>query len=128
MSPSLPCARPDAGGTRGDLSLADREALICGLDQVEDELRHEHFHFREDDEDIHMAIERRLTEIVGVVGGRLLTACSRNDQAVSDLVLYVRARGLAAQEQITQLMAALLRRAEEHIDWPMSGYTHLQRA
>jgi argininosuccinate lyase len=84
--------------------------------------------FEPDDEDIHMAIERRLTEIVGPVGGRLHTARSRNDQVVTDLAMYTRTQSIAAQDAITGLMVALLERAEAHIDWPMPGYTHLQRA
>ncbi|MGA9874422.1 MAG: argininosuccinate lyase [Solirubrobacteraceae bacterium] len=80
------------------------------------------------DEDIHMAIERRLTEIVGPVGGKLHTARSRNDQVATDLVLFTRARAREAQQAIEQLMGVLLKRAEQHLDWPLPGYTHLQRA
>src|SRR5260370_28720016 len=75
-----------------------------------------------------MAIERRLTEIAGPVGGRLHTARSRNDQVVTDLAIYTRERASAAQAAIAGLMGVLLARAEEHVDWPMPGYTHLQRA
>jgi argininosuccinate lyase len=107
---------------------ADRDALLTGLDQVAHELETGGFRFDADDEDIHMAIERRLTEIVGPVGGRLHTARSRNDQVVTDLAMYTRERSAAAQGAITTLMAALLERAEEHLDWAMPGYTHLQRA
>src|SRR3954451_18881588 len=65
---------------RGIVEEADRDALLAGLDGVERELADGTFEFRDDDEDIHMAIERRLTEIAGPVGGRLHTARSRNDQ------------------------------------------------
>jgi argininosuccinate lyase len=106
----------------------DRDELLAGLDAVEHELRTGGFPFLEDDEDIHMAIERRLTEIAGPVGGRLHTARSRNDQVVTDLAMYTREQAIAAQEAISGLMATLLKRAEEHADWPMPGYTHLQRA
>jgi len=106
----------------------DREALLAGLDAVERELAEDRFAFREDDEDIHMAIERRLTEIAGPVGGRLHTARSRNDQVVTDLAMYTRERACEAQVVLRGLMRALLARAEEHVDWPMPGYTHLQRA
>jgi argininosuccinate lyase len=106
---------------------ADRDALLHGLDQVEAELREQRFAFSEHDEDIHMAIERRVTEITGSVGGRLHTARSRNDQVATDIALYTRDRAHAAQAHITAVMEVLLRRAEEHIDWPMPGYTHLQR-
>jgi len=65
---------------RGIIAAEDRDAILAGLDEVEGELKEGRFPFREDDEDIHMAIERRLTEVAGPVGGRLHTARSRNDQ------------------------------------------------
>ena len=113
---------------RGIVSAADRDALFAGLDAVEAELREARFPFAPDDEDIHMAIERRLTEIAGPVGGRLHTARSRNDQVVTDLAMYTRDAAAQAAVAAGELMAALLERAREHADWPMPGYTHLQRA
>jgi argininosuccinate lyase len=113
---------------RGILSEEDRDALLRGLDEVEAELAEQRFAFGEQDEDIHMAVERRLTELVGPVGGRLHTARSRNDQVATDVALYARARAGAAREAIGELMAALLAQAEDHVDWPLPGYTHLQRA
>ncbi|MGO8906745.1 MAG: argininosuccinate lyase [Solirubrobacteraceae bacterium] len=113
---------------RSIITAEDRDALLEGLDLVERELLEGRFPFAPDDEDIHMAIERRLTEIAGPVGGRLHTARSRNDQVVTDLAMYTRERCAAAQLAIGALMTALLERAEEHVDWPMPGYTHLQRA
>jgi argininosuccinate lyase len=106
----------------------DRDAILTGLDAVERELAEERFPFREDDEDIHMAIERRLTELAGPVGGKLHTARSRNDQVVTDLVVYTRESAREARTAVTGLMAAVLASAEAHLDWPMPGYTHLQRA
>src|ERR1700694_4713265 len=111
---------------RGIITAEDRDALLAGLDAVEHELREERFAFAEDDEDIHSAIERRLTEIAGPVGGRLHTARSRNDQVVTDLAIYTRERAAAAGLAVTALMAALLARAEEHRDWPMPGSNHPQ--
>jgi argininosuccinate lyase len=113
---------------RGIIAAEDRDALLAGLDHVEQELSEGRFSFADDDEDIHMAIERRLTEIAGSVGGRLHTARSRNDQVVTDLAMYTRERTAAAQTAVLGLMRRLLARAEEHLDWPMPGYTHLQRA
>jgi argininosuccinate lyase len=113
---------------RGIIDAADRDALRAGLDAVEREFAEGRFPFSDDDEDIHMAIERRLTELAGPVGGRLHTARSRNDQVVTDLAMYTRERAAGAQRALAGLMAALLARAEEHVDWPMPGYTHLQRA
>ena len=75
-----------------------------------------------------MAIERRLTEIVGPVGGRLHTARSRNDQVATDVAMFVRAHAHEAIERIRRLAATLIDQAERHLDWPLPGYTHLQRA
>jgi argininosuccinate lyase len=113
---------------RGIVSQDDRDALLAALDAVANELAEERFEFHNDDEDIHMAIERRLTEIAGTVGGKLHTARSRNDQVVTDLAMYTRERSAAARAAIGELMRTLLARAEDHIDWPLPGYTHLQRA
>jgi argininosuccinate lyase len=107
---------------RAIITAVDRDALLAG------ELREGRFTFAEDDEDLHMAIERRLTEIAGPVAGRLHTARSRNDQVVTDLMMYARERAGVARTAITGLMGVLAARAEEHLDWPMPGYTHLQRA
>jgi argininosuccinate lyase len=113
---------------RGILTEAERDALLGGLDAVRGELEAGAFPFREDDEDIHMAVERRLTELAGPVGGKLHTARSRNDQVATDVALFCRetAGGLAAQ--VEELMGTLLDLAEAHLDWPLPGYTHLQRA
>src|ERR1700687_6047661 len=97
---------------RGIIADADRDALHAGLDAVESELVEGCFPFAPDDEDIHMAVERRLTEIAGPVGGRLHTARSRNDQVVTDLAIYTRERAAAAGLAVTALMAALVARAE----------------
>ncbi len=120
--------RPHAGGARDHRRAGVQAALLAGLDQVDAELREDRFEFRETDEDIHMALERRLTEVAGPVGGWLHTARSRNDQVATDMAMYARERARRAQELVTELMGALLGRAREHLDWPLPGYTHLQRA
>jgi argininosuccinate lyase len=112
----------------GIISAEERDELRRGLDQVETELRDGSFPFGEDDEDIHMAIERRLTELVGPVGGKLHTARSRNDQVATDMALFVRAHAHRAVEALTELAGTVVVLAEDHLDWPMPGYTHLQRA
>jgi argininosuccinate lyase len=112
----------------GIVAPADTAALLAGLDAVAAELAGGSFPFRDDDEDIHMAIERRLTELAGPVGGRLHTARSRNDQVATDVILYTRDQADRARDLLTRLMETLLTVAERHIDWPMPGYTHLQRA
>jgi argininosuccinate lyase len=123
-------SRAHAGmlAAQGIITPADRDALLAGLDAVAVELREGRFPFDPADEDIHMAIERRLTEVAGPVGGRLHTARSRNDQVVTDLAMYTRERAAQARAAIGGVMGALLARAQEHVDWPLPGYTHLQRA
>ncbi len=114
--------------TRGIVAEADAAELERGLVAVGEELEQDRFVFDPEDEDIHMAIERRLTELIGPVAGRLHTARSRNDQVATDVAMFVRARCEAADELTLELMRALLELAERHLDWPMPGYTHLQRA
>jgi argininosuccinate lyase len=106
----------------------DRDALLGALDAVEAELRDGSFDFGAGDEDIHMAVERRVTEIAGEAGGRLHTARSRNDQVATDVALFTRDRAHAAATALTQLAATLADAAEAHLDAPLPGYTHLQRA
>jgi argininosuccinate lyase len=113
---------------RGIVSTEDRNNLIEGIEEVEAELALGMFAFEDADEDIHMAIERRLTELAGPVGGKLHTARSRNDQVATDVAMFVLAHARAAHDSVSELMGALLHRAEEHLDWPLPGYTHLQRA
>ena len=113
---------------QGIITDSDRDELLRGLEQVRSELGDGSFPFADGDEDIHMAIERRLTEIIGPVGGRLHTARSRNDQVATDVAMFVRAHAGAARDSIGALARTLVAVAERHVDWPMPGYTHLQRA
>src|SRR5436305_1693510 len=105
-----------------------RDQLLSALEEVERELGEGTFRFDADDEDIHMAIERRVTELAGEAGGRLHTGRSRNDQVATDVALFVRAtarQAAGASQALAEQVAGL---AEAHLDWPMPGYTHLQRA
>jgi argininosuccinate lyase len=106
----------------------DLELIEGGLAAVRAEIEDDSFLVTDDDEDIHMAIERRLTEIIGPVGGKLHTARSRNDQVATDVAMLVRAHSLDARELLQRLMTTLVELAERHMDWRMPGYTHLQRA
>jgi argininosuccinate lyase len=112
----------------GIITESDRDELLNGLDRVQAELDDNEFTFLDSDEDIHMAVERRLTEIVGAVGGKLHTARSRNDQVATDMAMFTRAHALRAIEALQDLQTVIVRVAEAHLDWPMPGYTHLQRA
>ncbi len=106
----------------------DLEAIERGLEQVRTEVEEDRFEVQPGDEDVHMAIERRLTEIAGEAGARLHTARSRNDQVATDVAMLVRAHSLQARELLEALMGTIVELAERHLDWPMPGYTHLQRA
>ncbi len=112
----------------GLLSRSECDILLDGLDEVEREITEGEFPWELRDEDIHMAVERRLTELVGPVGGKVHTARSRNDQVALDLQLYLRAAVRGHLERILEVMEVLLRRATELKDTVMPGYTHLQRA
>jgi argininosuccinate lyase len=112
----------------GIISEHDRDELLSGLERVEAELEAGSFPFRTDDEDIHMAIERRLTEIAGPVGGRLQTARSRNDQVATDVAMFTRAHALTTVQRLGHLQSTIVQLADRHLDWAMPGYTHLQRA
>ena len=106
----------------------DLAALERGLDAVRREIEEDRFRVEPEDEDVHVAIERRLTEIAGPVGGKLHTARSRNDQVATDVAMLVRAHTLGAKELLLDLMGTLATVAERHLDWPAPAYTHLQRA
>ena len=112
----------------GIISAEDAAEIARGLDQVRDEIESDRFEIRPDEEDVHMAIERRLTELTGDAGARLHTARSRNDQVATDVAMLVRAHTLDAKSLLADLMGTLVELAERHLDWPMPGYTHLQRA
>jgi argininosuccinate lyase len=110
------------------IAVDDFEAIVRGLKEVKDELDAGTFPFSPDDEDIHMAIERRLTELVGDSGAKLHTARSRNDQVATDVTLFTRRRAEETIDRLDRLMKILLELAEANKKAPMPGYTHLQRA
>jgi argininosuccinate lyase len=112
----------------GVLTEEEAKDLRAGLDRVARELEDGSFSPSPSDEDVHMAIERRLTEIVGPLGGKLHTARSRNDQVATDLAIFVRTGCGRVEVRLADLMGTLVEMAERHLDWPMPGYTHLQRA
>jgi argininosuccinate lyase len=114
--------------SRDIISADDLADIERGLALIRAEIDDDSFRVEPGDEDIHMAIERRLIELIGPVGGKLHTARSRNDQVATDVALFVRAHTLQAKELVGGLLEVLVERAEEHLDWRMPAYTHLQRA
>ena len=112
----------------GVLSAEELERLDAGLERVRARIGERGFEFEEADEDIHMAIERLLEAEVGPLAGKLHTGRSRNDQVATDVAMVVQAHSLRAIELCGAVMGRILGLAESHRDWPMPGYTHLQRA
>ena len=102
--------------------------LVSGLEQVEAEFASGAFEVKPDDEDIHTAVERRLTELVGPVAGKLHTGRSRNDQVTTDLRLYLLEEITALRQALVRLQEAIVGKAEGHLGIIMPGYTHLQPA
>jgi argininosuccinate lyase len=112
----------------GLISNADADRIARGLKRIEREIDSGSFRFDLADEDIHLAIERRLTEVAGTAGARLHTARSRNDQVALDLRLYLADEIVAILDLFHGLKRSLLAVAEAHVESVMPGYTHLQRA
>ncbi len=112
----------------GILTADDATAILDALDQVEAELEADTFAFAPTDEDIHTAIERRVTELAGPPGAKLHTGRSRNDQVATDLRRFLQREGRAVARHIHRLQAVLLARAVDARDGYLPGYTHLQRA
>ncbi len=106
----------------------DAQRIVAGLRAIEREFARGAFRVKPEDEDIHMAVERRLIVKIGPVGGKLHTARSRNDQVVLDLRLYVRDAAAAIRAEIAALQQALAKLARTHAGAIMPGYTHLQPA
>jgi argininosuccinate lyase len=112
----------------GLLTSCEAKAIQAGLKEIEQEIEAGQFHFDVADEDIHLAIERRLTEKIGPAGAKLHTGRSRNDQVALDLRLYLRDEIKELLKLLGALIQALARLARNHTETLMPGYTHLQRA
>ena len=112
----------------GVLTRGETRTIVRGLASVKAELDRGRFRFLSSDEDIHMAIERRLTELIGPLGGKLHTGRSRNDQVALDIRLYLREQLDQLVEQLREFQRVLLAKAKANQTVAMPGYTHLQRA
>ncbi|MEM9540816.1 MAG: argininosuccinate lyase [Cyanobacteria bacterium P01_E01_bin.42] len=102
--------------------------LVTGLEQILLEYQEGNFNPGIEAEDVHFAVERRLTELVGDVGKKLHTARSRNDQVGTDIRLYLRDRIEEIRQQLRDFQQVLLKHAENNVETTIPGYTHLQRA
>ena len=110
------------------ISQEDCDAIVAGLTKIKGQIDKGEFPFSVALEDIHMNIEKRLTDDIGEAGGRLHTGRSRNDQCAVDLHMYVRKAVIEMGELIVDMQKALIETAEKYSDVIMPGYTHLQRA
>lgn len=112
----------------GVISDEELPELDRALADILDEVESGRFEFLPADEDVHMAVERRLGDLVGALAGKLHTGRSRNDQVATDIAMAAIAHSKRAVSLIRTTMGELLDLARRHRDWAMPGYTHLQRA
>src|SRR5574341_206138 len=110
------------------LTAGETRTIVRGLESVKAEFDRGRFRFLPSDEDIHMAIERRLIELIGPLGGKLHTGRSRNDQVALDIRLYLREWLDHLIGQLHEFQRVLLAKAKANRTVAMPGYTHLQRA
>jgi argininosuccinate lyase len=115
-------------GEQGIISKKEARQIVKGLESIGQEVQTGKFEFKVELEDVHMNIERELTERIGSVGGKLHTARSRNDQVATDFRLYVRDRTLSLSKLLKQARNVFVDLAETHLGVIMPGYTHLQIA
>jgi argininosuccinate lyase len=112
----------------GIISPEEGTQLVEGLEQIRQEYRRGEFNPGIDAEDVHFAVERRLTELVGDTGKKLHTARSRNDQVGTDTRLYLRDQITQIRQQLRSFQAVMIDLADQHVETLIPGYTHLQRA
>ncbi len=112
----------------GLLKAGELRAIVGGLERIESEIADGRFKFDIADEDIHLAVERRVIALVGAPGRKLHTGRSRNDQVALDMRLYLRDQIAGVIALVAELRAVLIRLARRHVATIMPGYTHLQRA
>ena len=110
------------------ISQDDQIKIENGLNQIKLEIENGEFVFKIEDEDIHMSIEKRLTEIIGSTAGKLHTARSRNDQVALDVRMYVRHQSLEIKELLINMENVLYTLSKKYKNTIIPGYTHLQRA
>lgn len=106
----------------------EKNKIIDGLNEIKDEIKENKFEFKIEDEDIHMAIEKKLIEKIGNIAKKLHTARSRNDQIALDMKLYTKDKIKDISFALKKLLNTLIKLSEENVDVYMPGYTHLQGA
>ena len=110
------------------ISFKIKNKIIYGLDKIEKEIKNNKFIFKNEYEDIHMSIEKRLHEIIGEEAGYLHIARSRNDQVITDFKLWMKVSTIKINDEIDKLIKSIIKLAEKNIDTIMPGFTHLKNA
>ena len=113
---------------RGIISKEDMEKISGGLLEIKKEIEEGRFEFSVELEDVHMNVEKRLTDDIGDAGARLHTARSRNDQCAADLHMYMRRHIAKLAEKLIAVEEAMMGVSEKYRDVILPGYTHMQRA
>ena len=104
------------------------EKILGGLLQLKKNAEAGELKFSVANEDIHLNLEKMLTDLIGPVGGKLHTGRSRNDQVATDIHLFLKKRVVEVIELIEAFQKTILKKAEQHVETIAPGYTHLQRA
>ena len=115
-------------GAQGILDSKDVEQILGGLAELKQKAAAGELEFSVANEDIHLNLEKMLTDIIGPVGGKLHTGRSRNDQVATDVHLFLKKRVLEVVGLIETFQKTILEKAEQHVETIAPGYTHLQRA
>ncbi|MCD4759014.1 MAG: argininosuccinate lyase [Arcobacteraceae bacterium] len=113
---------------QGIITVEDQEKIEAGLLRIKSEIEAGEFEWKIEHEDVHMAIESKLTEYIGDAGGRLHTARSRNDQVATDFALYVQDKTIVIKEKLENLIKTFVDIASKHTETLIPGMTHLQHA
>ena len=115
-------------GEKGIISQEDADAIVAGLSDIEKTIEEGNFVFDINDEDIHMSIEKVLTQNIGDAGARLHTGRSRNDQVITDTRLYAKMLAEDLMHDVNSLRQALIKAAKDNMGTILPGYTHMQHA
>ena len=110
------------------ISFKIKNKIFYGLKKIKNEILKKKYNFRNEDEDIHMSIERRLHEIIGDDAGFIHTGRSRNDQVVTDLKVWMKEKTKQIIHNLKSLQKTILQLAEKNINTVMPGFTHLKNA
>ncbi len=110
------------------IPVKDGKKILKGLEKIKKQIKKGKFVFKEKFEDIHLNIEKKLFEIIGVSAGYMHTARSRNDQVVTDFKLWVKDSSLIIIDELNDLMKNIIKKAEKNIGTVMPGFTHLKNA